>query len=502
MAIRHKIKLENYLGKYSISNDSVVGKLKLRGASTVLRLYSGDEVLPFQDADVQVIRGYAYSSECLTLVDCCFHGEGRNIREDGSETSWLDTFPHYVVVGGSFIDPDECEICSIRFTVTDAGVLFNDSKAFGHVIDSKSVIDAVLEGARGYREVETGEHPYVFYYTGKQEIVEVVTDLGRVSVTHRPDFSPGTTAGISVGNRIVVSIEPLKPIAFDDAVERMYTVATFFSIAAGRAQGIDNIEILKTTDVDKESRALAVHPSFKWKVKGKDEGFKPHVGDLPLDPVSRPTEFDKVLSNWVSRHAGWRTARSRYLECIRRANKFGVDRLVAAANMFDILPLDVDSADSAVSTELSAAVAETKSLFRKLPKSAERNSVLDALGRLGKPSLPKKVYARVKIVDEQLAWAFPDLHMAAIVAIKYRNYFVHGSSSDLDIERLEHFLPFLTNLLEFIFSVSDFIEAGWDALSWSKSEFGSGHSFSRFRREYLPALSELKAAIAKDKGEE
>lgn len=112
------------------------------------------------------------------------------------------------------------------------------------------------------------------------------------------------------------------------------------------------------------------------------------------------------------------------------------------------------------------------------------------------------MHARVKIIDEKLAWAFPDLHMAAIVAIKYRNYFVHGSSGDLDIEKLEPFLPFLTNLLEFIFSASDFIEAGWDALLWSKSDFGSGHSFSRFRREYLPALGELKVAIAKDKGEE
>ena len=497
MALRRKEKIKSYLGKYAVDTGSVVGKLKLKGSDTLLRLYSNEEVLQFDDAEVD--RGHSYGGECLTLVDCCHSRERRNVKKDGSVTCSLDVFPHFTLVGSSFVNPSEEEVFAIHFTTTDLMQLFNDFDAFGHVIDSKSVIDAVLKEARGQNVVEAGDNPQVCYFTGKDRIVEVMTGIGKISVDHRPESNFGGTSGVFVKNRVVVTIEPPKPITFGEAVERMYTVANFLSVAAGRAQGVDNIEITTTEQFEDTPQMFSVYPSFKWKAKDKGKHHKPHVGDLPLDPVRRPEEFDEVLSNWIGRHDRWRIARSRYLECIRKINRFGADRLVAAANMFDILPSDAIAAEVELAKDFSEAVADTKKVFKKFPESVDRNSVLNALGRLGKSSLPKKVAHRVSIIDEQLGQLFPDLQLVATVAIKCRNYFVHGSAGDLDIEKLEPFIPFLTYSLEFIFSASDFIEAGWDAKPWGKKHFGWGHSFSRFRSEYRSGLAQLQIAIAKEK---
>jgi hypothetical protein len=88
------------------------------------------------------------------------------------------------------------------------------------------------------------------------------------------------------------------------------------------------------------------------------------------------------------------------------------------------------------------------------------------------------------------------LLFVAIVAVKCRNFFVHGSSSDIDYQKVEHLMPFLTDTLEFIFVASDFIDAGWDAQRWNSDAHGWGHNFARFRSEYEMALAELRHATS------
>ena len=98
-------------------------------------------------------------------------------------------------------------------------------------------------------------------------------------------------------------------------------------------------------------------------------------------------------------------------------------------------------------------------MLRKHPSNIDRNSALSALGRIGKPSLPKKVAHRVSIVELSLGGRFPDLQFVAGVAVKCRNFFVHGSAGDIEYAKVEPLVPFLTDALEFIFAASDFIDA-------------------------------------------
>lgn len=490
-----KIQPTRFLGTYTLpSGNSVIGDLRLKGSSTLLRLHSDEFLAPVETACW--VKGTAYSGERLTLIDCLSSRMGHTTSKDAPNRYHADVFPHYVAVGKCHLEPGQSCISAIHFTTTDLTTLFYDFDAFGHVTDAKPIIDVVLQERRQMRPVEAGEWPHVFYFTGKDCIAEVPTAIGKVSVRHQPRYSMGGPTGVFIKNRIVVSIEPEQPVTFHDSIDRMYQVACFLSMAAGRIQGVDHVHVTTTEVTDGIPPLLTIFPSYRWKARDKSEQHRPHPGDVPLDPIRDRAEFDAVLADWISRHSGWRVARFRYLECMGRANKYGPDRLVAAANMFDILPSDAVPLAAGLPDDLATTRDVCAEMFRKHPPGIDRDSALSALGRLGRPSLPKKVAHQARIVESRLGGRLPDLPFVASVAVKCRNFFVHGSSGDIDYPKVEPLVPFLTDALEFIFGASDFIEGGWDAQRWNSEAHGWGHSFARFRSEYDVAVADLRRATA------
>jgi hypothetical protein len=484
---------DRFLGTYSLpGGQSAVGELRLKGSSTLLKLNSNELLAHVETGSL--VKGTAYSGECLTLVDCNSPGTGQTSFQDAPTRYHANVFPHYVAIGRRHLNPDEPYISSIHFTTSDLATLFYDFDAFSHVIDAKPIIDVVLQERRKMRPVETGERPQVMYFTGKDCIAEAITTIGKISVHHRPSYNMGGPTGVYLKNRMVVSIQPDQPVTFDEAVNRMYGVAGFLSMAAGRTQGVDYIQVTTAEVVRNIPQSLSVHPSFRWKASDIGKQHKPHPADVPLNPIKNPAEFNAVLSNWISRHTSWKVARSQYLGCMRKANKYGTERLVAAANMFDVLPADALPLATELPDDLAATKAACIAMFRKHAPGIDRNSALSALGRLGQPSLPKKVAHRVSIVESKLGGRFPDLRFVANVAVQCRNFFVHGSSGDIEFPTVEPFVPFLTDALEFIFAASDFIDAGWDAHRWNSQGLGWGHNFSRFRSDYDMALTELRRA--------
>lgn len=490
-----KKRRNQFLGKYTLPDGQpVIGELRLKGPSTLLKLHS-DELLARLEA-ASCVHGTAYTGECLTLVDCHSPGMSQTNFKDAAPQYHADVFPHYVAIGQGHLKPDQPCIKAIHFTTTDLTTLFYDFDAFSQVIDAKPIIDLVLQERRELRPVDAGEWPQVLYFTGKDCIAQVSTAIGKVSVHHRPSGSMGGPSGVFLKNRIVVSIEPEQPVVFRDSIVRMYDVACFLSFAAGRAQGIDQIRVTTTEVIDDIPQLLTIHPSYRWKADNKNKQRKPHPGDVPLDPIQHRAEFDAVLSDWIGRHKDWRVARFGHLACMRKGNKYGPERLVAAANIFDLLPIDAAPLSFELSDDLAGTRDACAAMFRKHPPGIDRDSALSALGRLGKPSLPKKVAHRASIVESTLGGKFADLRFVASVAVKCRNFFVHGGSGEIDYEKVEPFVPFLTDALEFVFVASDFIEAGWDAQRWISEGHSWGHSFARFRAEYDFSLIELRCATA------
>ena len=374
--------------------------------------------------------------------------------------------------------------------------LFYDFDAFGHVTNADSIIDSVLAERRRIRPVQTGEYPQVAYFTGKLTIIEVATRIGKVAVTHQPSFNLGGPDGVYIKNRMVVSVEPDSAVTFDTAIERMMSVVRFLSVISGRRQGVHDIHVQTTASRESVPRPLPVYWSNAPKGEGaKTSYLKPHPGDVPLDSIQRPEEFSAVLRNWIAREDGWRVARARYLSGLYKSNNYDADRLVAAANMFDILPADAVPLPATLPADLDETRAACIASLKKHPPGQDRDTAIAALKRMGRPSLPKKVQHRTALVEKHFADRFSELAYVIKLAVQSRNYFVHGPSDDFNYKVVEPFLYFFTDALEFVFAASDLIEAGWNAAQWNNKPHGKGHSFARFRGDYDITLAELKMAV-------
>lgn len=491
---RDKKVVRRHLGEFSISGQGrLVGEVVLDGPNTSLKVHSTEPIRDIQRGTH--ITGMSYSGEFLTLMDCVNNGTSSTWNDQDVSRHQTDIFPHHVIVGRRHLDPANKCIEAVQFTVPDATSLFYDWNAFGHVVDAKPIIDQVLSERRKQRAVETGDYPEVAYFTGKYGISEVTTRIGKISASHTPRMNMGGPRGVYIKNRITISIEPETLIDFQTAVGSAFELYSFLSMAAGRPQQIKEIRIQFPREGETFVQPAVIYPSFYF---GRDTEKQEdsHHWDYPLDPVNRKSEFDSVLADWMSRNSTWGDARGRYIGCIQRATFYDPDRLIAAANMFELLPLDAVPEPAAISKELSEARNTCKEILRKLDRSQARDGALDALGRLGRPSLRDRIDHRAHLVTAKLPeGSLKDLEYVIGLAIKRRNFYVHGSDGGVDMKTLGSFTPFLTDTLEFIFAASDLVQAGWDIAAWDRTHRGWGHSFARYRNNYEPDLLRLKDAI-------
>jgi len=225
------------------------------------------------------------------------------------------------------------------------------------------------------------------------------------------------------------------------------------------------------------------------------EGEKPHPADVLVDAVRQPEEFSRILEDWLNRHDGWCNARLRFFNSFAGQNHFDIDRLIGSANMFDILPNSAAPADVELPDELAAARKAGRNIFLPLPTSPERDSVLGALGRIGKASLKQKVRHRVQRIVAALPKRFAELQTVTDEAVNCRNYFVHGAVQRFDYGTHFNLVSFFTETLEFVFAASDLIESGWDIAAWANIPTSMSHPFARFRIGYAEHLRELKSVL-------
>jgi hypothetical protein len=133
--------------------------------------------------------------------------------------------------------------------------------------------------------------------------------------------------------------------------------------------------------------------------------------------------------------------------------------------------------------------------FFLCPRSPERDSVLGALGRVGKANLKHKVRHRADKILKEAAHRFPELITVTDEAVNCRNFYVHGSAASFDYDAHFDAATFFTDTLEFVFATSDLLESGWDIKAWSNSGTTMSHPFGRYRINYAPQLQALKALL-------
>jgi hypothetical protein len=484
-------------GTFNVDGRDIFGELTVDGNASTLRLRS-EKFFNEQTIKEGCIEGTLHDLAKVSLFGCVSTGVG-HVGAQGERYYYAKVFPHVVISGSRHLRPSDETISAIQFVIDDASALFYDFDAFGTVLRPENFIESIAQSNKEitHRDVKTGPEPEIVYFAGQREIFRAETAIGAVTAFHNPHHSlMNSPRGVFIRNHITVTIEFTTPVSFDKSLDGMLALVRYFELLIGRQQNIPDI-VLVLGDGGSYDQYLKVDWSAapQRPVSGNDERG-PQSFDVLLNPIDDAKIFGEVLTSYLDREQSWKTPRVRFAGKFNKRGSYDLDRLIASANIFDILPASLFSTDQPIAGDLSAARDTARALFRALPPSADRDSVLNALGRVGKLSLKKKIAERVKLISQKSDAYFPELAMVTEKAVNCRNYYVHGGNADFDYTNNYPTMWFFIDTLEFIFGASDLIDAGWDVAAWVRKGTAMSHPFGEYKVEYSNHLNRLKQALA------
>jgi hypothetical protein len=467
-------------------------------AGTETSLYlRDDEYFHPQSIPDGCVTGTLHDLTKVTLIQCLtLEGPGSGSR-DGERYYYAKLFPHFVLEGRRHVGPNDRSIFEISLVLEDATALFYDFDAFGTVIDAVPHIERIATANKLDRPIPIGPEPRIAYFTGKRDIIEADTALGKVRARHNPGWSLGGPHGVRIDNIISVSLETEPPVAFNEAISRTLRLLRFLELVIGRPQNLR--ELVIHLDGGEHRDPLKVHWSLRPSrhVDATERGRSPQPADLLLDPIHRPEEFACVMRAWLEKDEERQDARQRFHTSFANQRRYSVERLVGAANTFDILPKSAAPKEVELSEELQDAKRRCRKIFDALPASYERSSVLNALGRMGKASLKHKTRYRARYIVDAVGERFPELGSVLDEAIDCRNHYVHGSASKIYYSRNFDMVTFFTDTLEFVFAASELTEAGWNIRAFIETATSMSHPFGAYRISYDAKLQALKVLVGK-----
>ena len=352
-------------------------------------------------------------------------------------------------------------------------VLFNDRIAFSY--DRLPLYDA----------------PVAAHYSGKSEILHATTIIGSVRARRKIHSHPifDVSDGVSISTTVYVVIEFPELIDLTECIRRLFLLRTFFSIVVGCPQNVVEMKMQVSVDGGDDSEYEVDTRLFRRYKKDKPDHTYLIWGRL-LDASSDEQGFSRILTNWLSRGFDWREARNRYHDCIARGSAYDEDRLIAAANLFDLLPSSAFQEKPSVPERILVAVQEFRAVVQGLRQDHGEqceilNGLLSGLGRINQLTLKQKVRTRARCILERLDTQFPEFERVINKAVDGRNRYVHGTPSRLMAGGNEaNLMVFFTESLEFIFGVADLIDAGWDVAEWYNRKLPGRHPFADYAGRY------------------
>lgn len=480
-----------HLGTFDLHGLRVFGELRLAGTKSRLMLRT--EAQPVQLVAPSVVHGQLHDFTFVSCIDCV-GGSMPNTRSDSQghhSYSW-NLIPHFVLMGDRHFNPVSDKIISVWFSVSDASLIFDDFDSYGILYDFPVSVTDLIPKTVGDRQIPHGSAPKLAYFAGRCDVLNVAVSEGSIEVQHWPISEMGSSEGIRLGSRLKLGIRFSAPTEMSVCLTAVTKLTQFLSLVAGRSQGVSNVQ-MQINGASEKDRPLLMHWCFApSEASTEEDQDEPSFFDMPLDAIRRPDEFESSLSSWWDASPDQRLARARLHSCRARGNHFDVDRLVAAANMFD---LRLTSVAPEIPVELAQVCKESVLALKKLPKTDDRDSAIMALKRIGAPSLRKKVLARAAVVKSR--FVLDDLDEVLRLAVQTRNYFVHGGGERFDYAAIEPFTAFLTETLEFVFAAAELIECGWDGAAWKRKPHTARHWFSRYLSGYSEYANDLMLACGK-----
>lgn len=478
------------------------GTLLLDGPNTALYVWARDvegvDLYNHLSASNGLVTGVLDDQRKVSLIGCHITGPGTNYR-DGHLSLSYKMFPSYIICGNRHFSDTGEDISKISFVLDDVIALFSGTDAFGCMTNPKEKLQRMMYAKDPLKKVAIGNNPWITYYTGGAEIFSVDTTVGKVVARHSPTLHLSGPEGMNIANKIFFDIEFDRACTIGRAFSQMWKVIRFLELNMGRAQGL--VEILVNAGVVRELESTYVYTNMFPTPQHSEGPFGTTASLAPLmNAVQDADKLTAVLSKWLARDSAWYAARSRFADGWQKNWDYDTDRLIRAANIFDLLPKDEFPPNEELPNNIAAAIEETRQKFKDLPKHPVCTSILNALGYARALTLRKKVHSRAQILIDRIGERIPDIDQVINEAINCRNLYVHGTSprSGLGYMEYEQEQIFLTNTLEFVFAASDLVDAGWDIENWCDSDH-LGHPFSHYLAGYGAAFNQLEAMLNQHK---
>lgn len=497
---RSKERAEKLFAAFKLEGQQILGELVLDGDRTNLHL-SSRKPIPY-NSQPHALFGESLDHRKLSLYDCV----GYSPSAEGvypNPVYYRDVFPHFALIGPRHHDWGDEVFTTVSFKSDDMGVLFASPGTFGWGFVSGADLQGVLPSGNSAGHSDYGDHPLIFWYANKHN--ERKIGLGGKILHAQMTFESSVSdfSGITCPSETAAVITYENPVGLGVIIDDISSLLDFVVAVTGRAQEVRDIRVTGNSESGSLSSEAADEFSLQWSLAPKSaESPGASQRDLPVSVTRNDAEFGIVLANWIQKHSDWSVARSRVLQWKGSGHQYDSNRLIAAANAFDVLPDSVYPAVGRLSDEVSRKRDRCKEIIMELAHGDERAQILSTLKFWGS-ALRDKVECRSKIVNDAVGSHLPGLNDVLRIALKARNFFVHGV--DYGHKYFQELFEFLTDTLEFVFIASDLIECGWDARTWIESEPSYGNSMAGYVYSYRRNITIFRAASAsarmKGKGE-
>lgn len=498
---------EQYNGIFLPNDSKFVGHLNIADEGSILRLV-GKDFWEYPRGEPTDIHGILVDGKKASILDCVIQ-EKKQYRFD--EDSQFETvfFPNFIVIGEEFISSDELVIQAVRYHFDNVTSLVSGRKTFLSLWPDAEEARRILEENHKRSEKiaeehgwskpsfdpEISEHPHFLYYSGLWEIIALQSKVGKISLTNRPSFNMGTAAGVGISNKVIANIDFPEPKSLIGATHELQKLHGLFELSLGYRQRYRWIELELIHRSKEAEHDMPQTVRLYWSLCNERVRSDSTVSlnDVLLAPDRRPEEFVKVVAGWIDSAESMLDPRQRFATAF--FGTYSINRIVGAANMFDLLPESHAPTKKVVDTPLKEAVIKCRKIFSDLPESFAKQSVLSALGRIGSASLRDKIYHRADKIIAVAGGKFPDLHLPCHQAVICRNHYVHGSKGAFDYQENFTEFVFITDTLEFVFAVSDLLDLGWDFHRWLDEGVSMTHPFGSYVFNYSKNIDYLKALV-------
>jgi hypothetical protein len=419
----------------------------------------------FHIEDHSNIYGKTHENKYISLLKC-LGATSTHISQNAHSYS-CEVYSHTLIVGIDKVNPETDKFDSISLVVGNPLKLFRLLNSFGYITSPDEHLVEALNAQKYSPTFDIEKHPIIAYFNGDFDIFEQETNLGTIKAHNLiTSGSWGGPTGVKLENKVVISIYFSEGVTIDEAFKRASSVTLFLRFIGVKGLFFKDITLKKIDHKHPEFTIL--HDSYNW-----GEDIKDGYYSEPLIDVTNES-FPEILKLWFEKSDREIVRYSFYNTYFR--DVYSPDRLITAANMFDIFPISDQDKKLPIATDAEVLLISLKTHIKsKFSKFSDiKQSLLQSIGYLTRKSLKDRVKERLDIIKPHLVGHkidIKDLEFIVNFAIKSRNYFVHGTEyKNLTPEKIFEFQSLFIDTFEYIYALSELVECGWkvtDAPIWT-----------------------------------